>query len=69
MCKYKLEDWVGTTELIMKLKPTDYECIFSRGKARPRPFPGGVHIKIQIGMAYPKFKGGALFKNSGAAPL
>ena len=43
MCKYKVEDWVGATELIIKLKPTDYECTFSRG----------VHVKIQMGMARP----------------
>ena len=43
MCKYKVEDWVGATELILKLKPTDYECTFSRGKAEPRPLPRGVH--------------------------
>ena len=30
MCKYKVEDWVGATELILKLKPTDYESTFSR---------------------------------------
>ena len=53
MCKYKVEDWVGATELIIKLKPTDYECTFSRGKAGPRPLPGGVHVKIQIGIAHP----------------
>ena len=34
-------------ELIIKLKPTNYECTFSRGKA------GGVHVKIQTGMAHP----------------
>ena len=53
MCKYQVEDWLGATELIIKLKPTDYECTFSRGKAASRPLPGGVHVKIQIGMAYP----------------
>ena len=53
MCKHKVEDWVGATELILKLKPTDYECTFSRGKAGPRPLPRGVHVKIQMGMAHP----------------
>ena len=53
MYKYKVEDWVGATELIIKLKPTDYECTFSRGKAGPRPLPGGVNVKIQMGMARP----------------
>ena len=53
MCKYKVEDWVEATELIIKLKPTDCECTFSRGKAGPRPLPGGVHVKIQTGMARP----------------
>ena len=53
MCKYKVEDWVGATELIIKLKPTDYECTFSRGKAGPRPLSGGVHVKIQMGTARP----------------
>ena len=56
MCKYKADDWVGATELI-KLKPTDYECTFSRGKAGPRPLPWGVHLKIQMGMAHPIFLG------------
>ena len=49
MCKYKVEDWVGATELIIKLKPFDYECTFSRGKTGPRPLPGGVHVKIPRG--------------------
>ena len=43
MCEYKVEYLVGATELILKLKPTDYECTFSRGKAGPRPLPGDVH--------------------------
>ena len=51
--KYKVEDWVGATELIIKLKPTDYECTFSKGKAGPRPLPGGVHVKIQMPIARP----------------
>ena len=53
MCKYKVKDWVGATGLIIKLKPTDYECTFSRRKAGPRPLPGDVHVKIQMGMARP----------------
>ena len=32
-----------------------FECTFSRGKAGPRPLPGGVHVKIQMGMACPIF--------------
>ena len=58
MCKYKVENWVGATELIIKLKPTDYECTFSRGKAGPSwPLPRGVHVKIQTGMAHPVLLG------------
>ena len=53
MCKYKVEDWVGATEHILKLTPTDYECTFSRGKAGPRPLPGGVHGDGSGGMAPP----------------
>ena len=32
-----------------------YECTFSRGKAGP--VPGGVHVKIQMGMAHPVLLG------------
>ena len=34
-----------------------FKCTFSRGKAGPRPLPGGVHVKIQMGMARPIFLG------------
>ena len=27
-----------------------FKCTFSRGKAGPGPLPGGVHVKIQMGM-------------------
>ena len=58
MCKYKVKDWVGATELIITLKPTDHECTFSRGRlGLARPLPGGVHVKIQTGMAHPVLLG------------
>ena len=49
MCKYKVDDWVGATELIIKLKPTDYECTFSTEKAGPRPFTRGCTCKNSNG--------------------
>ena len=39
MCTYKVDNFVGATELIIKLKPTDYQCTFSGGKPGPRPLP------------------------------
>ena len=60
MCKYKVEDWVGATEHILKLTLTDYECTFSRGKAGPRPLPGGVH-----GDGSSNFVGFEIWANSG----
>ena len=48
MCKYKVEDWVGATELILKLKPTDYECTFSRGRLGQ-----GLYLGVYMGMACP----------------
>ena len=49
MCKYKVEDWVGATEHILKLTPTDYECTFS---SRER-LGLGLYPGVYMGMAPP----------------
>ena len=61
MCKYKVKDWVGATELIIKLKPTDYECTFSRGKAGP--LPGGCTCKNSNGDGSSNFVGFEIWAN------
>ena len=63
MCKFKVEDWVGATELIIKLKPTDYECTFSRGKAEPRPFTRGCTCKNSNGDGLSNFVGFEIWVN------
>ena len=63
MCKYKVEDWVEATELIIKPKPTDYECTFSRGKAGPRPLPRGCTCKNSNGDGSSNFVGFEIWVN------